>query len=222
MPSIVSLICRSALTLAALAFAPAAALAHPHVFVDAKAEIVFDGQGRMSAVRAIWQFDEAFTAFAIQGLDANNDGALDDEELAPLAKVNVDSLREYNYFTVLTVDGTETTLKPPEEYFLQFHGGRLTLFFTLPLAEPLAPKGDTRLEVYDPEYFVAFTFVEDQPIALDHAPAGCAAVYHPPRELDSASAAILGAIPADQRDLPPDLAALTDGLASVITINCGQ
>lgn len=197
-----------------------AALAHPHVFVDAKAEIVFDGDGRMSAVRAIWQFDEAFTAFAVQGLDADGDGALSDDELAPLAKVNVESLKEFGYFTILTIDGTETILDDPKEYFLQFHGGRLTLFYTLPVADPQAPKGDTRLEVYDPEYFVAFNFVPEQPILLDGAPPGCAAVYHPPAELDASAAAILGSIPADQRDLPPDLAALTSGLANVVTIGC--
>lgn len=201
---------------------PGAALAHPHVFVDAKSEIVFDEYGRIASVRAIWQFDEAFTAFAVQGLDANNDGKLDDSELAPLAKVNVDSLKEYDYFTWLTIDGVEVKLKPPEEYFLQFHGGRLTLFFTLPVADPAPVKGETRLEVYDPEYFVAFSFVEDRPIALDHAPRGCAAVYHPPRELDASSAAVLAAIPADQRDLPPDLAQLTNGLANVVTISCGR
>ena len=96
-------ICAAAFGALLLVAAALPAAAHPHVFVDAKAEIVFDKAGRMTAVRHIWQFDEAFTAFAIQGLDANNDGKLSDAELQPLAKVNVDSLKEYDFFTYLTV-----------------------------------------------------------------------------------------------------------------------
>ncbi len=44
---------------------PFAADAHPHVLVDAKVDVVFDASGRLSAIRNIWQFDEAFSQFAI-------------------------------------------------------------------------------------------------------------------------------------------------------------
>jgi ABC-type uncharacterized transport system substrate-binding protein len=57
------------------------ALAHPHVFVDAKAELVFSAPGTITAVRNIWQFDRAFSEYAIQGLDADDDGKLSDAEL---------------------------------------------------------------------------------------------------------------------------------------------
>ncbi|MBN9009281.1 MAG: DUF1007 family protein, partial [Rhizobiales bacterium] len=148
----------AALALAALVAANGAALAHPHVFVDAHAELVFDKDGRMDAVRNIWQFDEAFTQFAIQGLDANGDGKLSDEELKPLADVNVKSLKEFKFFTYLTANGKEAEFLPPKEYWLEFHNQRLTLFFTLPMKAPMAPGARARLEIFDPEYFVAFTF----------------------------------------------------------------
>src|SRR5690348_12685207 len=73
--------------------------AHPHVFVDARAEILFDGQGRMTAIRHVWEFDRAFSAFASQGLDKDGDGVLSAKELAPLAKTNVTSLNYYGFFT---------------------------------------------------------------------------------------------------------------------------
>jgi ABC-type uncharacterized transport system substrate-binding protein len=196
------------------------ASAHPHVFVDARAEIVFDPAGEITAVRHIWQFDEAFTAFAIQGLDANGDGKLSDDELAPLAKVNVDSLKEYDFFTWLREGKKKFPFVPPTEYWLEFHGGRLTLFYTLPLKAPVKIKGKATLEVFDPEYFVAFAFPKNKPVTLDGAPAGCAAAYHPPQELTAQTMAQLAAIPVDQHDLPPELQDAAAGLANLITIDC--
>jgi ABC-type uncharacterized transport system substrate-binding protein len=194
--------------------------AHPHVFVDAKTEIVFDQSGRMSAVRNIWQFDEAFTQYAIQGLDADNDGKLSDDELKPLADVNVKSLKEYNFFTYLTVGRDAAKFLTPTEYWLEFHGGRLTLFFTLPMEKPMVSGKHGLLEIFDPEYFVAFTFQKQDPIKLVGAPPTCTSVYHPPRELDAATMAVLAAIPADQHDLPPDLAQTASVLANHVTVSC--
>ncbi len=196
------------------------AAAHPHVFVDAHAEIVFDKAGEITAIRHIWQFDEAFTAFAIQGLDANNDGKLSDAELAPLAKVNVDSLKEYGFFTWLRQGKQSFPFVPPTEYWLEFHGGRLTLFYTLPLKKPVAIHGKATLEVFDPEYFVAFSFPKHQAVTLTNAPAGCTAAYHPPQMLDAKTMAMLSAIPVDQHDLPPELQDAAAGLANLIALQC--
>src|SRR6187402_1997470 len=80
------------------------AVAHPHVFVTVNAELIFDAEGRIKAVGNVWQFDDAFSAFATEGLDADGDGKLGDAELQPLAKINVESLLEFGYFTFLTVD----------------------------------------------------------------------------------------------------------------------
>lgn len=209
------------LTLCLLAWlAPPAAQAHPHVFVDARAEILFDAQGRISAIRHVWAFDPAFSAFASQGLDKNGDGVLSADELAPLAKTNVKSLNYYSFFTRLTVNGKPVKLKFPDTYFLRSSGGRLTLFYQLPLAEPVAVGRKTTLEVYDPEYFVAFTFAKHDPVTLYHAPAGCHAEYHPPHPLDARIMAKLAAVPVDQHDLPPALRDAAMGLANIISLEC--
>jgi nickel/cobalt exporter len=198
--------------------APAAA--HPHVFVTVRAELMFDEAGRMKAIGNVWQFDPAFSAFAVEGLDLDGDGKLGDAELAPLAKVNVESLAEFGYFTFLSVDGGEKAFAPPTEYWLEHDGDRLTLFYTLPLATPVPVGADTRLEIFDPEYFVAFEFVPDNPLTLAGAPAGCTATYHPPQGVDEQTMAMLNALPRDQRELPSDLANVTDALADVFTIAC--
>lgn len=201
-----------------LAAAPAAA--HPHVFVTAKAEIVFDDKGEMTAVRNIWQFDEAFSAYAVQGLDTDGDGKYSPDELAPLAQVNIESLHEYEFFTWLRVGGDDKPFVEPTEYWLEVYGSQLTLFFTLPLKQPVAVGAESILEISDPEYFVAFEFPEGQQITLVDAPAGCTATYHAPQELDEQTMTMLAAIPADQRDLPPELEAAVTALSSHITVGC--
>lgn len=199
---------------------PSNVAAHPHVLVDAKAEIVFDERQRITAVRNIWQFDEAFTAFAVQGLDADADGNLSDAELVPLAQENVDALAAYEFFTYLVIGERKHAFMPPREYRDELHDGRLTLTFLLPLEEPVALDQPVDIEIFDPEYFVAITLVKERPVTLDGAPPSCAATHRPPRQLDASTMAALAVIPIDQHDLPADLLEAASALANLIRIEC--
>ena len=49
----------------------------------------------------------------------------------------------------------------------------LTLNFTLPFKTPVKAK-DLRVDIYDPEFFVAFEFTEKDPVKLTGAPGTCA------------------------------------------------
>ena len=83
-----------------------------------------------------WIFDEDYTATAIEGLDKNKDGIYDREELAELAKVNIDGLKEYAYFTHAFVAGQKLAMGEARDYWLEHKGGLLALHFTLPFARP--------------------------------------------------------------------------------------
>jgi ABC-type uncharacterized transport system substrate-binding protein len=195
--------------------------AHPHVFIDARAELVFDTQGQLAAIRHVWRFDEAFSAFATQGMATNDDGLITRETLQPLAKVNVDSLKDFDYFSFLHVGPKRYGFKLPTDYWLQMDQGQLTLFFTLALAQPVKVARQTIvLDVYDPSYFVDFTLVPSEPALLVEAPSGCKMTVTPKGEPDAASAAILSQIPASERQLPPEYQSLTKDLANRITVTC--
>jgi ABC-type uncharacterized transport system substrate-binding protein len=172
--------------LACLGFAGSAA-AHPHVSVVVRAELVFAPDNKVSAVRHRWTFDEAYSAYAVQGLDANKDGVFSREELADLAKVNAESLSEFDFFTVVKTDGKRQEFTAPRDYWLEHAAGRLTLNFTLPLREAAAVRRTLILDVADPTFFVDFSYTDGaEAVVLTRAPKGCTTQVTRPRKPDMA------------------------------------
>lgn len=211
----------SAAVAATLGFFPLPALAHPHVLIAAHTDILLNGQGQLTSITNIWDFDEAFSAFAIQGYDSNGDGILTRQELQPLAEVNLTSLADYGYFTRLTLAGAKVAFGHPKNYFDIFKDEKLTLQFTLPLAKALDVRGKTfQVDVYDPEYFAAITFAQDRPVRLLGDSAGCQSLVHRPESLDPGIASQLATIPASQRTLPPELFAITNKLVNGVRVTC--
>ena len=82
----------------ALFVLPSLALAHPHVFVAAKAEVIYDGQGNVLGVNHVWTFDESYSSFATMGFPKDKNGKFLPEKLAELAKINTESLADFGYF----------------------------------------------------------------------------------------------------------------------------
>jgi ABC-type uncharacterized transport system substrate-binding protein len=165
---------------------PAApALAHPHVWVTAKAEIVYRDE-KVSAVRHVWTFDPGYSAYVTQGLGANSDGKPTPEELRELAKVNAESLVEFDYFTVLKVNGAKQAFEPPRDYDLTFEKGQVTLVVVLPVKEPPRNNKTVSLEIYDPAFYVSFALDPgEDAVRLAGAPKGCAATVSRPKTVDA-------------------------------------
>lgn len=150
------------------------ALAHPHVWVTASPALVFDAEGRVTAIRHHWVFDKAFSAYATQGLDKNRDGLLTKEELAGLTRENLDGLTEFGWFSNLKLNGVKTTFEPPVDGFMALENGQLALDFLLPLDTPKSPGKALMLDISDPTYFVAFSIADGaDAIKLENGPTGC-------------------------------------------------
>jgi ABC-type uncharacterized transport system substrate-binding protein len=158
--------------LAGLLLAAGDALAHPHVWVTMKSELVYAADGTVTGVRHAWTFDDMFSTFATQGIESKKKGEFTREELKPLAEVNVTSLKEFDFFTYAKADGRKAEFNEPTDYYLEFGNSVLTLNFVLTLKKPVKAKS-LQLEVYDPAYFVDFTFAEKDAVSLSGAPAGC-------------------------------------------------
>lgn len=93
--------------------------AHPHIFVEARSKFVIDAFGKAAAVEHVFRFDDAYSAFAIQGFDADGDGSFSRDELAELAKVNIESMEEFGYFTFGDNGRVELDFTMPQTYWLE-------------------------------------------------------------------------------------------------------
>ncbi|MDB5509431.1 MAG: hypothetical protein JWL93_1900 [Hyphomicrobiales bacterium] len=171
---------------AALAAMTATSLAHPHVFVVVKSEVLFDPQGRVSGVAHSWTFDEMYSAFATTGLSADGKPATD-AQLAPIAETNVGDLEEFGYFTVVKAAGQKIEFGKPTDIAMSEGKDKLvTLRFKLPLKQPASAGKALTLQVYDPSYFVSFDFEKTDAVKLVSAPAGCSLNVAQPNPLQEA------------------------------------
>jgi ABC-type uncharacterized transport system substrate-binding protein len=172
---------------AALILSPVTALAHPHVWVTSQTEMLYDDSMRVTGLRHVWTFDEAYSAYVTQGLDTNGDGTISPEELQELAELNATSLVDFDYFTVVKTDGAIHEFGSPADYGMVYENSRATLTFTLPLAEPAPPANVMVLEVYDPTFFVSFRMEDgDDAVRLAGGPTGCAMNITRPATVDIA------------------------------------
>ena len=158
-----------------------AAQAHPHVWITASSELVYAPDGSVTGVRHAWTFDDMFSSYALQGIESRSKGVYSREELMPLAQTNVESLKEFAYFTFARADGKKEKFIEPVDYFLEYKDDALTLHFTLPLKTPVKPK-ELALEVFDPSFFIDFKLADKDPVRLVGAPADCQMKFQRPND----------------------------------------
>jgi ABC-type uncharacterized transport system substrate-binding protein len=183
-------LCGCACTALLLSVPGAPASAHPHVWVTLHSEILYASDGTVTGVRHAWRFDDMFSAYALQGILHARKGHYTREELASLAQVNVESLKEYDYFTFARGDGKKLKFTEPVDYWLEYADPALVLYFTLPLKTPASAKA-FQVEVYDPSIFVDFEFAKDKPVSLSGAPPQCELIVDPPHQPTAAEQARL-------------------------------
>jgi ABC-type uncharacterized transport system substrate-binding protein len=157
---------------AVIALATSSAQAHPHVWITASSQLLYAPDGSLSGVRHAWTFDDMFSTYALQGIETKTKGVYSRDELAALAQTNVESLKEFGFFTFAKADGKKEKFLEPVDYFLEYKDTALTLHFTLPLKTPVKPK-ELALEVFDPSFFIDFKFEDKDAVKLIGAPTTC-------------------------------------------------
>ncbi|MBU1176659.1 MAG: DUF1007 family protein, partial [Alphaproteobacteria bacterium] len=210
------------LSVLALVSGTGTGIAHPHIFIDSTARLVFDAEGRLAEIRHRWIFDEAFSSWVTQGLDVDGDGTIDEAELRDLADENVMALGPFQYYTFAGEGETDLILRSAGAPGMRMDQGRVVLEFAVHPSAPYAIERELEIEVTDPDYYVAFSFPATGGAVLDGAPDACSVEAHAPKPLNAGDAEILANIGADVVTLPPELRALVRDQTNIIVVNCAS
>lgn len=146
--------------------APAAAFAHPHVFADARLEVVAGADGMIQELHNVWRFDDVFSSQVMLDFDKNTNLVLDRDELEEIGKTVRDSLSEFSYYTTITHDGKTIAVSKPDVINVDWKDGQLLMFFAIKPATPMPLKGKMTFGIYDPTLYASIDFPSDQDLVL--------------------------------------------------------
>jgi ABC-type uncharacterized transport system substrate-binding protein len=136
---------------------PSKANAHPHVFIESETKLLMNNTFEITGFRHRWKFDDGYAAFALVGMDVNKDGKYSQYELEPLAKENIESLHQFDFFTYGKQKKRNLEFNQPIDTVLTYTNQELVLEFTLPLKKPQKILANPlKFGIYDPEFFIAF------------------------------------------------------------------
>ena len=162
------------LAFAGLFAATAPASVHPHVFAEARLDVVLSPDHKsITALRHLWRFDDLFSSTVLMEFDKNSDLKLDDAELKEVSDTIFTSLAEYNYFQLVTLDGKDVKMKPPAALMANLENNQLIVLFESTPETPIPLSGKIDLGIYDPTFYTAIDFTEDENMAVEGLPSSC-------------------------------------------------
>lgn len=206
----------------ALLLAPVGAAAHPHVFIDATVEIVFDAQGRAEALRIGWTYDDLFSLSYLteMGFDPDFDGVLSAEETVRLTGFDTRNWdADFPGDTYALVQGSPIGLSRPEAPTVRYDGGKLTSTHLRHLSTPVdLAAAELVVQVYDPSFYTSYSI---DPVAVLTNGAGCTAqVFEPDRAVaDARLEAALQEL-AGSGDAETDFPAIGSAYAEEVRVTC--
>lgn len=155
------------LAAALISLTPVPALAHPHIFVEARMEVLSNDNGEVSEVRNVWRFDELFSSSVLLDFDKNTNGKLDDSELAELGETMRTSLADFHYFTTITQDGKNIPVQKPDVIHVSVQDQQILAFFAVKPSQPVHLKGRLTFGIYDPSLYTSIDFPNDKDLVLE-------------------------------------------------------
>jgi ABC-type uncharacterized transport system substrate-binding protein len=155
-----------AATIALCLGVPAAASAHPHVFVDYSVEYRVKDQS-IVGLRLLWRFDDQYSSLVIATVDADHDDKLSPAEIARLAKRVVPSLEKNHFYSDVTVDGTKWLPRHVGDFSARIDDDRIVYSFTVDLPRPAH---SVTVSTYDAEYYIEMLAIRKHAYSVVGAP----------------------------------------------------
>ena len=176
-----------------LLLSPAPALAHPHIFIDTRYEVLLNDRNEATALRIGWTYDDlyALLIFGDLALDPDGDGVLTPEEEASLNGFDMQWIEGFEGDTYVLIDGQPLAISGPRDWTASWADGKLSSTHYRDLVTPV-PVADVPLviQAYDPGYYVAHVIL---PPAVVTGGAGCSAQVFE-ADLDAADTALQEAL----------------------------
>ena len=143
-------------------------IAHPHVFIVQRLNIVFDNQG-LAGFGVEWHFDEMFSSMIAMDYDQNQNSTLEPDEVAVVKKKAFSHIAVYNYFIFVKIDGKPFKVKWIKDFNAVLKNGRLCYHFFVPChvkADKLFKQ--IVIAAYDPSYYTAIFFAQKRPAFVEN------------------------------------------------------
>jgi len=180
---------------------PVSAEAHPHAWISVKTSVIVNDKGEAVALREHWLFDRTYSAYASADLSPHKNGKFTEADLLPLARENIQNLKEFSYFTVFEdAEGKSIKLEEAKDIASAYEKAppsakqkvivyalpkgaspekddasarQIAMDFTVPLATPVdLRKASATYRVYDPTYYVDMAHYEHDPVSFISATDG--------------------------------------------------
>lgn len=151
----------------------APARVHPHVFAEARLDVMVNPDATVRSLRHLWRFDDLFSSTVLMEFDADGDLTLNEAELKEVSSTVFTSIGEYGYFQIVTADGKDVAMKPPANLMAEFEGQQLIILFESEPQQPLKLRGKVDFGVYDPTFYTSIEFAEDANMTVDAMPSAC-------------------------------------------------
>jgi ABC-type uncharacterized transport system substrate-binding protein len=150
--------------LSVLALLPAAARAHPHIFVEHHLQVLFDQSG-VTGLRMVWSFDEMYSSTLRTDYTDTPKGPITAKDVESLRDTHFAPVAGKHFFAVATINGEKVTLDQFGDFTAKFTDDKAVYSFTVPI-KPVKPAAKNTLEVtiFDPEYYIDFELASDDPV----------------------------------------------------------
>ena len=207
--------------ISALGFATSA-VAHPHIFVDAELEIVFDEAGEAEGIWISWTYDPFFSMLLVSdmGLDPEFTGTISEDEREALDGFDMNWIEGYHGDTHVTQAGVALALSGPVVWESDYRDGQLRSRHLRHLIDRPDPALDWSVAVYDPTYYTSYGII-GTPVATGRDDCSLR-IFEPDwdaagAQLEAALDELLGA----GMDVEADFPAVGALFAEEVRVSCG-
>jgi len=132
--------------------------AHPHMFVDASVEVVFNEKG-IAGFKSRWIFDDMFSSSILEDYDKDKNRKLSKSEIAIIKKEAFSYTAEQSYFTRIKIGKKKFPVKQVKDFNAIVKNNRLVYTFFIPCYIAADKKSKTvTLGIYDSTFYASFEF----------------------------------------------------------------